>query len=60
MDYFKTRSWSNATINKLLSWMTDNQATGEEAAIYFLKNNEDMWTAWVSAVVAEKVKAALN
>lgn len=60
MDYFKTRSWSNATINKLLSWMTDNQATGEEAAIYFLKNNEDMWTAWVSAEVAEKVKAALN
>ncbi|MFZ1468812.1 MAG: ABC transporter substrate-binding protein [Paracoccaceae bacterium] len=60
MDYFKARSWSNATVNKLLSWMTDNQATGDEAALYFLKNNEDLWMAWVSPEVAEKVKAALN
>ena len=60
MDYFKARSWSNATVNKLLSWMTDNQATGDEAALYFLKNNEELWTAWVSPEVAEKVKAALN
>ncbi|MEI2686302.1 MAG: ABC transporter substrate-binding protein [Cypionkella sp.] len=60
MDYFKTRSWSNATVNKLLSWMTDNQATGDEGAAYFLKNNEDLWAAWVSPEVAEKVKAALK
>lgn len=60
MDYFKTRSWSNATVNKLLAWMTDNQATGEEAASYFLKNNEDLWVQWVSPEAAEKVKSALN
>lgn len=59
MDYLKTRSWSNATVNKLLAWMTDNQATGEEGATYFLENNEDIWTKWVSPEVAEKVKAAL-
>ena len=60
MEYFRARSWSNATVNKLLAWMTDNQATGEEGARYFLKNNEDLWTQWVSAEVAEKVKSALN
>ena len=60
MDYFKARSWSNATVNKLLAWMTDNQATGEEGAKYFLNNNEELWTKWVSAEVAEKVKAAIN
>lgn len=60
MDYFKSRSWSNATVNKLLAWMTDNQATGEEGAKYFLKNNEELWAKWVSAEVAEKVKAAIN
>jgi len=59
MDYLKARSWSNATVNKLLAWMTDNQATGEEGARYFLKNNEDIWTKWVSPDVAEKVKASL-
>ncbi len=26
MDYLNKRSWSNATVNKLMAWMTDNQA----------------------------------
>ncbi len=60
MTYLKTRSWSNDTVNKLLAWMTDNQATGEEGARYFLQNNEDLWTPWVSPEAAEKVKAEVN
>jgi glycine betaine/proline transport system substrate-binding protein len=60
MDYLKTRSWTNDTVNKLLAWMTDNQATGEEGAVYFLQNNEDIWTKWVSPEVAEKVKAEID
>lgn len=60
MDYFKKRTWSNATVNKLLAWMTDNQATGEEGAKYFLKNNPDIWTKWVSSDVAEKIKKAVD
>jgi glycine betaine/proline transport system substrate-binding protein len=60
MDYFAKRSWSNDTVNKLLSWMTDNQATGEEGAKYFLKNNPDIWASWVPADVAEKVKKAVE
>lgn len=59
LDYLKNRSWSNDTLNILLAWMTDNQATGDEATIHFLKNYEDMWTKWVPADVAEKVKSAL-
>ncbi len=60
MDYLKTRSWGNATVNKLLAWMTDNQATGEDGAKYFLKNSPDIWTKWVPADVAEKVKKAVE
>ncbi|MEK1887202.1 MAG: glycine betaine ABC transporter substrate-binding protein [Phyllobacterium sp.] len=60
MDYLKARSWDNKTVNALLAWMTDNQATGEDGAKYFLKNQEDIWTKWVSADVAEKVKAAVK
>jgi glycine betaine/proline transport system substrate-binding protein len=59
LDYLKARSWSNDTVNKLLAWMTDNQATGEEGAEHFLENNEDIWTKWVTPEVAEKVKSAL-
>ena len=59
LDYLKARHWDNQTVNKLLAWMTDNQATGEDGAVYFLKNNPDIWTTWVSPEVAEKVKGAL-
>ena len=59
MDYLRARSWSNETVNKLLAWMTDNQATGEGGAKHFLKNNESVWTKWVSPDVAAKVKAGL-
>jgi len=59
LDYLKARRWSNPTVNKLLAWMTDNQATGEDGAVYFLQNNPEIWTTWVSPEVAEKVKAAL-
>lgn len=59
MDYLNKRSWSNSTVNKLMAWMTDNQATGEDSAKHFLKESPDIWTKWVSADAAEKIKASL-
>lgn len=59
LDYLKARHWDNQTVNKLLAWMTDNQATGEDGAIYFLQNNAEIWKGWVSPEVAEKVQGAL-
>jgi glycine betaine/proline transport system substrate-binding protein len=58
-EYLATRQLDNDSLGKLLSWMTDNQATGEAAAEYYLKNNEATWTTWVSPAAAEKIKAAL-
>lgn len=58
-DYLSNRAWDNTTVNSLLSWMTDNQATGEDGARYFLENHEAIWTKWVTPEVAEKVKASL-
>jgi len=57
--YLNKRTWDDATINALLAWMTDNQATGDEAALHFLHNYEPVWTEWVSSEAAEKIKAAL-
>lgn len=58
-EYLTARSWPNSTVNKLLAWMADNQATGEDGAYHFLKENEDIWTKWVSPEAAEKVKKAV-
>jgi len=59
MDYLGKRSWTNETVNKLMAWMTDNQATGEAGARHFLQENEDLWKDWVSPEAAEKIKSAL-
>jgi glycine betaine/proline transport system substrate-binding protein len=59
LDYITNRSFGNAALNTLLAWMADNQATGEEAAIYYLQNNQDDWSGWVSKDVKKAVLAAL-
>ncbi|MCX2698568.1 ABC transporter substrate-binding protein [Ochrobactrum chromiisoli] len=59
MDYLNKRAWSNDTVGKLMAWMTDNQATGEEGARHFLQENSDIWTKWVSPEAAEKIKSTL-
>jgi len=59
MTYFSTRSWTQAEVSAVMAWMSDNQANGEDGAKWFLQNMPDVWTKWVPAEVAEKIKAAL-
>ncbi len=49
----------NAEISKVLAWGDDNKASPEEVASHFLKNYAPIWTKWVPADVADKVKASL-
>lgn len=57
--YLKGRGWTSDTVGGLMLWMTENQATGVEGAKYFLKTQPEIWTKWLPADVAAKVKAAL-
>ncbi len=59
-SYVSNRSLTNKQMNDLLAWMEDNQADGEVAAEYLLIEHEDLWTPWVSAEVADKIKHALQ
>jgi len=59
MDYFKKRCFTNATLNQMLVWMDDNQATGEQGAVHFLKTYDAEWMDWVSPEIAEKIKSSL-
>ncbi|MCB1754507.1 MAG: ABC transporter substrate-binding protein [Gammaproteobacteria bacterium] len=59
VDYLSKRSYHNPVLNNLLAWMTDEQATGEDGALYFLKNHEDLWSQWVTEAAAAKIKSSL-
>ncbi|WP_419911246.1 glycine betaine ABC transporter substrate-binding protein [Hoeflea sp.] len=54
--YLDKRSWNNRTVNQLLAWMTDNKATGEESAHYFLENHEEIWGEWVTPEAARRIR----
>jgi glycine betaine/proline transport system substrate-binding protein len=59
VDFLKKYETTQAMANKFLAYMRDKKADTQAAAIWFLKNYEDLWTGWVPADVAKKVKAAL-
>lgn len=57
--YLSAVSLSNVEVSGMLSWGAENKAGAEETAENFLKTQEAIWTGWVSAEAAERVKAAL-
>ncbi len=57
--YLNSRAMTNAQMNELLAWMEQNQADGEYAAYHFLTEYESIWSGWVPADVAKKIKKAL-
>eukprot|EP00036_Acanthoecidae_sp_10tr_P001933 CAMPEP_0182942574 /NCGR_PEP_ID=MMETSP0105_2-20130417/50933_1 /TAXON_ID=81532 ORGANISM="Acanthoeca-like sp., Strain 10tr" /NCGR_SAMPLE_ID=MMETSP0105_2 /ASSEMBLY_ACC=CAM_ASM_000205 /LENGTH=321 /DNA_ID=CAMNT_0025082323 /DNA_START=142 /DNA_END=1107 /DNA_ORIENTATION=- len=59
VDYLSKRIFPGEVMNGMLVYMSDNQATGEDAAYEFLKTQEDVWSTWVSPEVVEKVKSEL-
>ncbi len=59
-DYFGKVGLTNAQISKLLVYGDENNADAEETARNFLNTEQDTWTSWVPADVAEKVKASLG
>ncbi len=57
--YLTKRSFTNDAMNGFLVWIDDNQADGETAAVHFVKNYEAIWTRWVPADIAGKVRIAV-
>ena len=49
-------TFDNETMNGLLAWHDDNQATIDEAVVHFLQNNQDVWADWVSGDAQAKVQ----
>ena len=59
VTYVEKRTYPGDVMNGMLVYMADNQAKGSDAAIEFLKQHEDLWSTWVTAAAAKKIKAGL-
>ncbi len=60
VEFLKKYSTTVKINNEFLAKMKELDSDAQKAAIWFLKNHEEIWTKWVSKEQAEKVKAALK
>jgi len=60
IEFLKRYKTSVADNNEFLAQMEDHKWDAQQTALWFLKNKEDVWTKWVSADIAKKVRAALS
>ncbi|ETX00399.1 ABC transporter substrate-binding protein [Candidatus Entotheonella palauensis] len=60
LEFIKKIAITNDVLSEVLAWGEDNQAEGNEMAGYFMLKYEKIWSAWLPADVAAKVKQALK
>ncbi|MFP7570723.1 ABC transporter substrate-binding protein [Marivita sp. S2033] len=59
-DLMSKVTFKTDTMSQLLAWKEENNASNEEAAVYFLQNNPDEWSGWLSDAAKEKLSALLK
>ncbi|MDF0749360.1 ABC transporter substrate-binding protein [Marinobacter sp. 71-i] len=53
-------TFKTSTMSQLLAWMDSNNASAEEAAVYFLNNNSDEWSTWLNDSAKERLATVLG
>lgn len=57
--FLKAYGMTSALTSAALAYMQDNDASADDAAVWFLRSHGDVWRAWVPEAVAAKVDKAL-
>ncbi|MEH6833024.1 MULTISPECIES: ABC transporter substrate-binding protein [Falsihalocynthiibacter] len=59
-DLMSKVTFKTDTMSQLLAWKEENNASNEEAAVYFLKGNPEVWGSWINEAATEKLSALLK
>lgn len=59
-DLMRNLAFTNQQMNEILAWREDNQASSEEAAVHFLSNSTEVWSAWISDEAKENLAFLLD
>lgn len=59
VEFLSNYKTSSQIISDALAYMQENDVETKEAAMWFFKEYEELWTSWVPVDVADKVKAAM-
>ncbi|MCY4336145.1 MAG: ABC transporter substrate-binding protein [Litoreibacter sp.] len=59
-DMLKKMSFTNAQMGDVLAWQENNNASYDEAAVYFLTTYKDAWSGWLNDEARGKLSALLQ
>ncbi len=59
VEFLGNYGMTGADVSAALLFMQENDVQADEAAEEFLRTREDIWTAWVSDDVADRIRSAL-
>lgn len=53
-------TFQTSTMSSILAWMDENNASAEEAAVYYLSNNTSEWSSWLNDSARANLAAVLD
>ena len=59
-ELLKNVTFTNAQMGEVLAWQDNNNASYDEAAVYFLTTYKDVWANWLNDEAKGKLAAVLN
>jgi glycine betaine/proline transport system substrate-binding protein len=59
VEFLRKYTTNSALVSEVLAYMQEEDATEKDAALWFLREKQNVWLQWVPDDVAEKVKTKL-
>ncbi|MDB4841961.1 glycine/betaine ABC transporter substrate-binding protein [Planktomarina sp.] len=59
-DLMRNLSFTNTQMGEVLAWQEANNASADEAAVYYFTNYKDSWGGWLNDAAREKLAALLK
>ena len=59
-DMLSHLSFQTSVMSSILAWMDENNASGEEATVYYLQNYSDEWSQWLNDEARSNLANLIN
>lgn len=59
-EFLRNMQFTNDQMNGVLAWQEEQNASPDEAAVYFLTTYKDIWKTWLNDAATEKLAALLK
>jgi len=59
-ELMENMTFQTSNMSAVLAWKDENNASADEAAVYYLQNYQDQWSEWLSDDARENLASVLD